>query len=250
VIELDGAIALVTGGASGIGAATSQRLSDEGCRVVIADVQDDLGAQHAAAIGGRYLRLDVADPRAWTAAVDDVTETAGALGLVHLNAGVTTHEGDLSSVTDEQYRRVMGANVDGVVFGLRAVSAAMAEPGAIVVTASLAGLFPFAPDPIYTLTKHAVVGLVRAAASQLAVRNVTINAICPAVVDTPLISPEGRAHLAAIDYPVIPPDEIADAVVTAARSGRTGDAWACVPGRAAEPFVFGELPVTLPRLIR
>jgi NAD(P)-dependent dehydrogenase (short-subunit alcohol dehydrogenase family) len=243
-MELDGAVALVTGGASGIGAATAQRLATEGCRVVIADVQDGLGAKHAADVGGRFVTLDVTDPAAWSRAVADIVATEGPLGVVHLNAGVLTHESDVAALTDEQYRRVMGVNVDGVVFGLRAVVPAMREPASIAVTASLAGLFGFALDPIYTLTKHAVIGLVRGAAPQLAARNITINAICPAVVDTPLLGEEGRARVDAAGIPVIPPSQIAAAVVTAVQSGRTGEAWACYAGRDAEPFVFTEPQLT------
>ena len=201
VNDLAGKVALVTGGASGIGAATAQRLADEGCRVVIADVQADAGAKHAADIGGRFIALDVSDAAAWTAAIADVVATEGSLDIVHLNAGVTTGEGDITKLTDAQYDRIIGANVNGVLYGARAAATAMAgRGGAIVATASVAGLIGFSPDPIYTLTKHAVVGLVRALGPALAPQCVTVNAICPGVVDTPLVG-EARQLLAAAGYP-------------------------------------------------
>src|ERR671934_1503755 len=97
---------------------------------------------------------------------------------------VVTQQPDITQLTEAQYRRIMGPNVDGVVFGARAVVPAIAARGggAIVATASLAGLIAFAPDPIYTLTKHAVVGFVRSLAQPLESRGITINAVCPGIV--------------------------------------------------------------------
>ena len=152
---LDGRAAVVTGGSSGIGLATAQRFAAEGASVVVADVQEPV-----ADVDARFVELDVGDPSAWDGFVAD----AGRLDVVHLNAGVTTGEGDIRELTDAQYERVMRVNVDGVVYGARAAARSMAASGggAIVVTASVAGLIGFSADPIYTLTKHAVVGLVRA----------------------------------------------------------------------------------------
>jgi NAD(P)-dependent dehydrogenase (short-subunit alcohol dehydrogenase family) len=235
----DGRVALVTGGGSGIGEAVARRLADEGCRVVVADIVADAAAAVAGEIGGRALPLDAGDPDAWGPAVDGVVAAEGGLDVAHLNAGVTTREGDLLALTDEQYRRITRVNIDGVVFGARAAARAMAagSGGAIVATASLAGIIAFGPDPIYTLTKHAVVGFVRSAAASLASRGVTLNCLCPAVVDTPLLG-EARGMLADAGIPVIPPAAIADALVTVVRGGGTGEAWTCLPDRAPEVFEF------------
>jgi NAD(P)-dependent dehydrogenase (short-subunit alcohol dehydrogenase family) len=245
--SLAGKVALVTGGASGIGAATAQRLADEGCRVVVADVQTELGEKHAADIGGRFITLDVGDAVAWAAAVDDVVATEGGLDIAYLNAGVVTGEGDLTKLTDEQYARILGVNINGVLFGARAVSRAMAGSGggSIVATASVAGLIGFSPDPIYTMTKHAVVGLIRALGMNLAVYKITANAICPGVVDTPLVG-EARTLLEGMGYPLIPPSQIADAVVTAVQSGRTGECWVCLPNKPAEVHVFADVDLIRP----
>ena len=116
-----------------------------------------------AAIGGIGLQADVGRSDEWPGIVDAVTARFGGIDLAHLNAGVMTGEADITALTDETYRRIMSVNVDGVVFGVRALVPALAARGggAIVATASLAGLIGFSPDPIYCLTKHAVVGLVR-----------------------------------------------------------------------------------------
>lgn len=225
--------AFVTGGASGIGAATARRLAADGWDVTIADLQDDLGKELAAELGGTYLHLDVADPAAWAGLLDGVE-------LVHLNAGVVTGAvPDLAELTDEQYRRIMGVNVDGVVFGLREALRSMPDGAAVVATASVAGLLGFAPDPIYTATKHAVVGLVRAAAGG----RLRVNAVCPGIVATPLVGPEATAMLEAVGYQFIDPSQVADAVVAAATSGRSGECWTVLPGRENEPFTFAEVAI-------
>jgi NAD(P)-dependent dehydrogenase (short-subunit alcohol dehydrogenase family) len=234
-MELNGKLALVTGGASGIGAATAARLASEGCDVVIADVQDELGEKQAAEIGGRYLHLDVSDSAAWTELVGEI----GPIGVAHLNAGILAPNFDVLSMSDDDYRRIMSINVDGVFFGLRAVGKAMAEAGGggIVATASMAGLIAYGLDPIYNLTKHAVVGLVRGAGAQLQARGVTVNAVCPGVVDTPLVG-EGRAVLEAIGFPMMAPEQVADAVISALTSGRTGECWTVLVNQPNAPHEF------------
>jgi NAD(P)-dependent dehydrogenase (short-subunit alcohol dehydrogenase family) len=206
--------AIVTGGASGIGRAIVELLAREGAVVSSLDIRDG---------------FDVSDPEAW--------ESVGPVDLVCLNAGVVTGESDLGALTDEQYRRVVGTNVDGVVFGVRRLARVMGEGSAIVVTASLAGLTTAVNDPIYAGTKHFVVGLVRSVARQLAERGIRINAVCPAMVDTPLLG-ESRAQVVAKGIAMLQPEEIADAVLHAARDGSTGQAWACLPGRAPERHEF------------
>lgn len=243
--SFDGTVALVTGGASGIGAATATRLAAEGATVVIADVQVDAGEKVAADIGARFVPLDVTDAAAWARVIADVLATDGRIDIAHLNAGVMTGEGDIRALTDEQIDRVLGVNVRGVVYGARAAAAAMCDGGGIVATASVAGLIGWSPDPIYTLSKHAVVGVVRALDPQLTALNISVNAVCPGIVDTAMLGSEMKGILEGAGVPIIPPSQIADGVVTALRSGLTGTCFQCLPNRAAEPFAFGQLSVPL-----
>jgi NAD(P)-dependent dehydrogenase (short-subunit alcohol dehydrogenase family) len=203
--------ALVTGGASGIGAAIVARLEAEGTEVASLDLADG---------------FDVSDPSAW--------EDVGPVELACLNAGVTSRDESV-----EDYRRVLGANVDGVVFGIRRLAPLMQAGSAIVVTASLAGFVPVESDPVYALTKHAVLGFARSAA--LRYDHVRINAVCPGIVDTPMTA-AFRGGLDAEGFPLIAPEAVAEAVILAARDERTGQAWIVQPGREPERFRFPGVP--------
>jgi len=206
--------ALVTGGASGIGAAIVERLEDDGTQVTVLDLAEG---------------FDVSDAAAW--------DSVDAVQLACLNAGIVTGLEDVREVSDDAYRRMVATNVDGVVFGVRRMARVMAEESAIVVTASLAGLTTMATDPIYAGTKHFVVGFMRSVAPQLSERGIRINAVCPAIVDTPMLGAmRERVREAGID--LLTPEEIADAVLTAAHDGSTGQAWTCLPGRAPEKHEF------------
>jgi NAD(P)-dependent dehydrogenase (short-subunit alcohol dehydrogenase family) len=117
------------------------------------------------------------------------------------------------------------------------------QPGsAIVVTASLAGLVPASQDPLYTLTKHAVVGFVRSVAPQLAERGIRINAVAPGFVDTPLLGEEGRARFMDAGFPLLRAGDVAQAILTGARSEDTGAVWVVQPGREPVRFRFPNVP--------
>jgi NAD(P)-dependent dehydrogenase (short-subunit alcohol dehydrogenase family) len=139
----------------------------------------------------------------------------------------------------------MGVNVDGVVFGARAAVRAMraqGNGGVIVATASLAGIVAFPPDPVYTLTKHAVVGFIRSIAPNLVADNVTAHAICPGMTDTNIMGEDTKELLRAADFPLLAPQDIAEAVVRAATSSDTGTCWVCQPGREPLPYEFHDVP--------
>jgi NAD(P)-dependent dehydrogenase (short-subunit alcohol dehydrogenase family) len=240
---VDQKVAVVTGGASGIGLASATRMAGEGAKVVVVDA-DGPGAERAAsAIGGVPVHADVSRRPQWDAVVDAV-RSLGGVDVVYLNAGVGTGQTELALLEDEQYRRIMGVNVDGVVFGARALLPELEArgSGAIVVTASLAGIMAFPPDPVYAMTKHAVVGLVRSLAPYLAERGVTINAICPGLVDTPLIDGKIRDAMAGSDFPLIAPGSVAEAVLAAVAGTATGQVIVVQPGRAPVPYRFGGVP--------
>lgn len=241
--SLDGKVVIVTGGASGIGLATATRLRDEGAELILTDLNEEAGTVAAAELDARFVRADVGRSSDWERVVADAEATFGGIDHVFLNAGVTTQQADITAISDDQIRRVFGANVDGVLFGTRAVVPALERRGggSIVATASLAGIIAFAPDPLYTATKHAVVGFVRSVAAQLEPRRIRINAVCPGIVDTPLVGP-ARENLKAAGFPMIPPEEIADAVVGRFTGTGTGECVVCQPGRPAEVYQFSSVP--------
>lgn len=223
---LEGKVVVVTGGASGIGLAAVHAFAEEGGRLLVVDLDEAAGTAAAAAVGGRFVRANVGQPADWGAVTRDAEDSFGGIDIAFLNAGVTTGESDVTALSDEQYRRVMSANVDGVVFGTRAVVPAMVRRGggSIVVTASLASLIAFPPDPIYTLTKHAVAGFVRSVAPHLSAQNVTINAVNPGVVDTPLVG-DARQLLQDAGLALIRPQEVASQVLRLATVATTGECW-------------------------
>jgi NAD(P)-dependent dehydrogenase (short-subunit alcohol dehydrogenase family) len=244
--SLQGRRALVTGGASGIGAAIARLIAAEGAHVVIADVDAGAGRVVADEVGGDFVRLDVSDAEAWDRVVSDHDD----IDLGFLNAGVTTGTGNaligeglpLAGLTDADYRRIMGVNVDGVVFGIRALAPLMAarDGGDIVVTASIAGLVPIPPDPIYGLTKHAVVGVVRSVAPGLAERGVHISSINPGFADTAILNDETKALIKSVGMPLLSPEECARAARMAVDARVGGAQWVVWPGR--EPSIYPWAP--------
>jgi NAD(P)-dependent dehydrogenase (short-subunit alcohol dehydrogenase family) len=241
-VDLQGKTALVTGGGSGIGRLTSQRLASRGARVVVADVSEPAGKAVADEVGGTFVALDVADPARWDEAMSEALGADGVLHVAHLNAGVATGLSDITELSDEEYRRVMGVNVDGVVFGTRAAARRMTAGGAIVATSSLGGLIPMPSDPIYSLGKHAVVAFVRSVAPVLAEREISVNAVCPGFADTPLVTEEFRTFVVAMNVPLLDPGVVADTVLRILDEGRTGEAWFVQPGRTPAPYEFRGVP--------
>lgn len=210
--------------------------------VIVADRDLVRGPAVARRAGGRFVPLDVGDPAGWETVVEEL-RTVGRLDVAHLNAGVTADIRRIEDFTDEQYERITRVNTDGVAFGMRAVVPLLRDSGggAIVVTASLAGLMGFAHDPLYTMTKHAVVGLVRAVAPSLERQGITVNAICPGITDTPMSAP-ARNRLAEAGFPMIDPDVLAGYVVECATGTATGRALVCQAGRDPVDYHFRGIP--------
>jgi len=243
-VELVDRVGLVTGGGSGIGRATAARFRAEGMRVCVVDLDGAAARRVADEVDGTAFAADVGEPAEVDAAFAHCLATFGRVDVAFLNAGIAIGVADLGSLTDEAYRRIMRVNVDGVVYGLRAAIRAMAPQGsgAIVATASLAGLIPFPPDPIYDLTKHAVVGLVRSVAPTLAAQGVTANCVNPGMTDTNILGADAKRRLAEADFPLMSPSQIAEAVVHAVTSGETGQCFVCQPGRDALAYAFRDVP--------
>ena len=230
--------AIVTGAGSGIGRVATELFQAEGATVIAVERDQDLARGVADALGCRVVVGSVDDPDLWTRAVE-ATEEVGGLDVAYLNAGRYGWTGPIDELPLDLYRQTLGANIDGVVLGTRAVVPALRARGggAIVATASIAGLVAFAPNPIYTLTKHAVVGFVQATAPDLSADHISFDAVCPSVVDTPMtVEALGGGDPAAIGFPLIDPLTIARTALELATSEGTGR---CVAVRAdMDPFVW------------
>jgi NAD(P)-dependent dehydrogenase (short-subunit alcohol dehydrogenase family) len=244
-VDLEGRAALVTGAASGIGHATARRLSAEGMRVCCVDLDGDGARRVADEVGGTAIAGDVSRASDTDAAFAHCVAELGGVDLAYLNAGIALARTDIGTLEDDEYERILGVNVDGVVFGARAAirrMRAQGRGGVIVATASLAGIVPFALDPVYSLTKHAVVGFTRSLAPTLEADGIAVHAICPGLTDTAIMGDQTREALRAADFPLMAPEQIADAVVTAATASSSGTCWVCQPGRDPIAYEFREVP--------
>jgi len=229
---LEGRKALITGGASGIGLATARRFIGEGANVVIIDINDAAGKDAAASIGATFVHADVSDSDQVRDAFRQASEALGGLDIACLNAGVMTGQRNFAELTDEQYFRIVNINLNGVVFGVReAVRAMTPRGGSILAMASIAGLIPWGADPVYALTKHGVVGLVRSLGMTLPKRGIRINAICPGITKTPLILEQTIEWLNQANIPLVPIEHIVDTCVRAIIDGDSGRCWTIQPGR-------------------
>ncbi len=247
-LDVQGRVAVVTGGAGGVGAAVARRLAGMGATVVVLDVADEPGERLATELGGAscYRSLDVTDADAWAATLDELAGTLGRIDVAHLNAGIMSRpigapglDDPLATWTHDVYRRVMAVNVDGVALGILALLPHLeADGGDIVVTSSMAGLMPYPLDPAYSMSKHALVGLVRSLGPILTTKSVRLNALCPGGIDTALVPPDIRSF-----GPLASPDYIAATVVSILESGATGEVWAALGEE------LGAWPLPLPDLM-
>jgi NAD(P)-dependent dehydrogenase (short-subunit alcohol dehydrogenase family) len=218
-------IALVTGAASGIGAAVARQLAGEGVRVALLDIKEAAGAELAAELNGEFIPCNVSDYDNFDGAIATCVDRLGAPDYAHLNAGVMTVAVDepflaLEDVSLGQFRRIMGVNFDGVFNGLKSLLPRMREKGgAITATASVAGLGPLPFDPLYGATKHAVIGIVRAVAAANEGSGIRINCICPGGVDTAIIPDALKAG----GFNAMTPTVMAAEVVDLLMQGENGE---------------------------
>jgi NAD(P)-dependent dehydrogenase (short-subunit alcohol dehydrogenase family) len=219
-LDFSGKVALVTGGASGIGAACARAFHAAGAKVVIADLNPDAAGRLASELGDRAVatRLDVADPASCQAMVDLAVEQFGEVDIAVNNAGISTELAPIPDTTVDDWRKVISINLDGVFYCLKAEMAVMKAGASIVNIASIMGAIARTGAAAYVASKHGVVGLTKVAALEGADRNIRVNAIGPGYIETPLLQ---QATLEALDqiaalHPLGrlgKPDEIAAAVV-------------------------------------
>ncbi|MCJ7663598.1 MAG: SDR family oxidoreductase [Desulfobacterales bacterium] len=207
----DGAIAIVTGGASGIGRALAGALAKRGCEVIVADLQIKLAQEVASEIcafdgKAKAVKVDVTDFPAMRKLVKETVKRFGRLDYIFNNAGIVIGGGvDLYGIED--WNKVIEANLLGVINGIQAAYKIMRDRGFghIVNTASMAGLMPGPGNVVYTTTKHAVVGLSLSLRAEAAQTGVRVSVICPGVIRTPILEGGGRYGKMLID---VPPEEM------------------------------------------
>jgi NAD(P)-dependent dehydrogenase (short-subunit alcohol dehydrogenase family) len=237
-----GSVALITGGTGGFGRALAAKLRALDVTAVLADLDSEPHRSAAADLGCPFVALDVTDREANQAVVAQVEAEHGRLDAAYLNAGISAAKSDDELDIDE-FMRVVEIDLFGVVYGVQATRSALkrAGGGAMVVTASLAGLSPMAGDPGYSVAKGGAIAFVRSMAPRLAAEGTTISAICPGFADTAIIDPI-REEFDKAGFPVLTAEEVADAMVMAWTSAKPGAAYVVQPGVGTVPYTFKGVP--------
>jgi NAD(P)-dependent dehydrogenase (short-subunit alcohol dehydrogenase family) len=223
--RVEGRVAVVTGGCSGIGLATVRRLAGEGARIVIGDIDDGRGPGVAAEVGGAYVRTDVTDKSAVDALFATAKDTFGAVDIAFNNAGISPpDDGSILDTDLDAWRRVQDVNLTSVYLCCKAALPYMLQQrrGSIINTASFVAVMGAATSQIsYSASKGGVLSLSRELGVQFAREGVRVNALCPGPVNTPLLqelfaaNPE-RAARRLVHIPIgrfAEPDEMANAVL-------------------------------------
>lgn len=198
--RLDGKVAIVTGGAMGLGEADARIFAREGAKVIITDVNRELGAAVAKDIGGEYRYQDVTQEQAWKDLINHVMSTYGAVHVLVNNAGIV-EAGNIETQTADEWRRVMAVSADGTFFGCKYAVPAMAKSGggSIINMASICSKFGVHTVTAYCAAKGAIEALTRAVAAHCLVQKnkVRCNSLHPGTINTPMVRSMGAKMVAA-----------------------------------------------------
>lgn len=190
--RLEGKVAVITGGASGIGEATARLFTSEGARVVIADIQDDRGEALARELGTVYQRTNVTAEDDVRGAVARAVREYGRLDCMFNNAGFIGTHGPVEEIPADEYDLTMNVLLRGVFFGMKHAAPVMKAQGSgsIISTSSMAGLRPGDGPHVYATAKAAVIHLTKCVALELAEQKIRVNCVCPGGIMTPLVMAE------------------------------------------------------------
>jgi len=227
-MEINGKVAVITGGASGIGRATAELLASGGAAVIIADLVETSGDETVKAIeaaGGRaaFVKADVTNEDDARRMLDTAVQKFGGLDILYNNAGIAVGVPGYPQAEIKRWRRVIEIDLFAVILGCH-LAAPLMDPkgGAIINTASMAGLYPYKEDPVYGAAKAGVVNFTYSLAPWAAKRNIRVNCVCPGVVDTPLVrkgieAAKRAGQTAGVPSTIMPPSAIANAVLSLIR---------------------------------
>jgi NAD(P)-dependent dehydrogenase (short-subunit alcohol dehydrogenase family) len=222
---------VITGAASGIGASVVKAAVQQGASAIGLDIDATRGKEVVESVGGVFYQCDVSQEESWASIAKTLASTIGSIDHLHLNAGIQSappaapmEEYRFGAMQIDRYRKMMGVNVDGVVFGLHHLLPLMNKGGSIVVTGSLAGVVPYDIDPLYAMSKHAVTGIVRSLKWELREQGLRINALCPGGIDTGIIPLNQRTD----DAIFMSPDHVAAEVLMMFETEESGQTWAKV----------------------
>ncbi|MGB5757426.1 MAG: SDR family oxidoreductase [Acidimicrobiales bacterium] len=197
--RLEGKVAVITGAASGIGRATTELFVAEGAKVVVADLQEDVGAAFAAELGdsATFVACNVVDEAQVAAAVDEATDRWGRLDVVYANAGFVGVTGPMESISSDDYDKTMNVLLRGVFYTIKHAAPIMKAQGSgsMIATASVCGLEAGIGTHIYTVAKAGVISMMRSMALEMAEHGVRSNAICPGYIATSLMAGRMRSQV-------------------------------------------------------